>query len=205
MTHWELTPHLAAKYPWLRVDSSTIDEFRAPFDWGRSSSSSSCSSASSANANDAPDARKEGHEPKRGLSGRRRRGDAISKLKKKRLVTAGRHGKHNGRPAGGGCGRRRQRVETPTSASHNQDVPNKEECVAERSKTLKLPPASRDTASPPCLQEPIQPRASDPDGLAKESPAWLAVKADFEAATKPRRARKQHKMRKTRLQALSLQ
>lgn len=30
--NWDLT-HLASKYPWLRVDSETIEEFRSPFQW----------------------------------------------------------------------------------------------------------------------------------------------------------------------------
>ncbi|KAF1315768.1 hypothetical protein FI667_g15819, partial [Globisporangium splendens] len=30
--NWDLT-HLATKYPWLRVDSETIEEFRSPFQW----------------------------------------------------------------------------------------------------------------------------------------------------------------------------
>lgn len=29
---WDLT-HLSAKYPWLRVDAATIEEFRSPFHW----------------------------------------------------------------------------------------------------------------------------------------------------------------------------
>lgn len=29
---WDLT-HLSAKYPWLRVDADTIEEFRSPFQW----------------------------------------------------------------------------------------------------------------------------------------------------------------------------
>lgn len=29
---WDLT-HLSAKYPWLRVDAETIEEFRSPFQW----------------------------------------------------------------------------------------------------------------------------------------------------------------------------
>lgn len=31
-SNWDLS-HLAAKYPWLRVDSDTIQEFRSPFQW----------------------------------------------------------------------------------------------------------------------------------------------------------------------------
>jgi hypothetical protein len=30
--HWDLT-HLSSKYPWLRVDQETIQEFRSPFQW----------------------------------------------------------------------------------------------------------------------------------------------------------------------------
>lgn len=31
-SHWDLS-HLASKYPWLRVDTDTIQEFRSPFHW----------------------------------------------------------------------------------------------------------------------------------------------------------------------------
>jgi hypothetical protein len=194
MARWELAPRLAAKYPWLRVDGSTIDEFRAPFDWGRASSSSSCSSCSSAGS---VGIRKEEKERSRGVSDRRRGRNAGKKLKKK----ASKHGKPTGRRATGERGRRRpQRMGTPTVASHNQDTPHKEETPATR-----LPPASRDAVSTACGQGLVPPRDAESKYLAIDSPAWLSVQADFEAAVKPKKKQKQHKTGKTRLQALSLQ
>ncbi|ETV74195.1 hypothetical protein H257_11157 [Aphanomyces astaci] len=35
---WDLS-HLGAKYPWLQVNASTLEEFRAPFDWSKRSAS----------------------------------------------------------------------------------------------------------------------------------------------------------------------
>lgn len=125
-SRWDLT-HLGTKYPWLRVDSTTIEEFRSPFQWrARASSSSSSESSNGEDDSDVDDTTDERKEIERrwGITHKTRPNKRSPSARGRRKPT----NHHN-----------RQRVASTTAHNHNQDVSTTRKL--DRDSGVKLPPA----------------------------------------------------------------